>query len=174
MQPQRSRATWSALATATLLALVTCGDDEMAIEDSASGPSIEGSYRLLSRDLPDGTTLEPPEIFGLMTFTDGLRHFHIHAPVLEGDGVETYSHVAEYDLTETRYSETPLYEVINNEAAGGLTYAFSSDPRNSPVTPDSETVTFGEVGGGPDLVFTTAGLTATQEGQFVDHWERIE
>jgi hypothetical protein len=34
-------------------------------ETMASGPSIEGTYRLVSRDLPDGRVQTPPEIMGL-------------------------------------------------------------------------------------------------------------
>ena len=39
-------------------------------------PSIEGTYRLVSRDLPDGTKQVPPAIDGLITFTRGYRNFN--------------------------------------------------------------------------------------------------
>jgi hypothetical protein len=31
----------------------------------AQAPSIEGTYQLISRKLPDGTVLKPPDIMGL-------------------------------------------------------------------------------------------------------------
>lgn len=142
--------------------------------DADSGAGIEGSYRLLARDLPDGTTLEPPEIFGVMTFTDGLRHFHIYTPGADG-GLNTTSHVAEYTLDDTRYTQTTLYSVTNDEAAGGLSYTLAAEPGTAPVTLGPGSIQFDEVeGGGPTLVFTADGLTATLEGAFVDHWEKIE
>ena len=174
MELRRLRATCPALATAALLVLVACAGDDAAMGDAASGPSIEGSYLLVARDLPDGTTLEPPEIFGLMTFTDGLRHFHIYAPGADG-GLNTTSHVAEYNLDDARYTQTTLYSVTNDEAAGGLSYTLTADPGTAPVTLGSGTIQFDEVGdGGPTLVFTDNGLTATLEGAFVDHWEKME
>jgi hypothetical protein len=48
------------------------------ISASAQAPSIEGTYKLLSRKLPDGTTLSPPNIMGLFTYTamtPEVRHF---------------------------------------------------------------------------------------------------
>ena len=35
----------------------------------AQTPSIEGTYKLISRQLPDGTMLRPPDIMGLFTYT---------------------------------------------------------------------------------------------------------
>lgn len=53
-----------------------------------------------------------------MTFTDGLRHVHIYTPGAEG-GLNTTSHAAEYDLDDTRYTQTTLYSVTNDEVEGG-------------------------------------------------------
>jgi len=36
---------------------------------ASSAPSIEGTYRLVSRQFPDGTMLKPPEVMGLWTYT---------------------------------------------------------------------------------------------------------
>ena len=40
-----------------------------ALAASAQAPSIEGTYQLISRKLPDGTVLKPPDIMGLQTYT---------------------------------------------------------------------------------------------------------
>jgi len=42
-----------------------------------SAPSIEGTYKLSSRKLPDGTVLKPPDIMGLLTYTKSHRNFNI-------------------------------------------------------------------------------------------------
>jgi hypothetical protein len=44
---------------------------------ASSAPSIEGTYRLVSRQLPDGTVLKPPDIMGLLTYTKSHRNFNI-------------------------------------------------------------------------------------------------
>ena len=48
-----------------------------ALSASAQAPSIEGTYQLISRKLPDGTMLKPPDIMGLYTFTKTHIHFNI-------------------------------------------------------------------------------------------------
>ena len=48
-----------------------------ALSASAQAPSIEGTYQLISRKLPDGTMLSPPDIMGLFTYTKTHRNFHI-------------------------------------------------------------------------------------------------
>jgi hypothetical protein len=108
-----------------------------------------------------------------MTFTGGLRHFHIHTPVIGGTGLELYNLVAEYELTGDTYTETRLYDVTSG-STGSPTYQLTGQPVSSAVTVDSGTVTFDEPNDGPELAFTPTGLTATLEGAFVDHWEKIE
>ena len=44
---------------------------------ASSTPSIAGTYRLVSRQMPDGTLLRPPEVIGLFTYTKTHRNFNI-------------------------------------------------------------------------------------------------
>jgi hypothetical protein len=44
---------------------------------ASSAPNIEGTYRLISRQLPDGTRLSPPAIMGLNTYTKSHRTFNV-------------------------------------------------------------------------------------------------
>ena len=48
-----------------------------ALSAAAQTPSIEGTYQLVSRTLPDGTVLKPPDIMGLFTYTKTHRNFNI-------------------------------------------------------------------------------------------------
>ena len=43
----------------------------------AQTPSIEGTCRLVSRTLPDGTVQRPPAVVGLQTYTKTYRNFNI-------------------------------------------------------------------------------------------------
>ncbi len=40
---------------------------------ASSAPSIEGTYKLSSRKLTDGTVLKPPDIMGLQTYTKSYQ-----------------------------------------------------------------------------------------------------
>src|SRR5207249_3118770 len=42
---------------------------QSVVPKSAETPSFEGTYKLSSRTLPDGTVLKPPDINGLLTYT---------------------------------------------------------------------------------------------------------
>lgn len=42
---------------------------EAATKRASKGPSIQGTYKLISRTLPNGTVQRPPDIIGLFTYT---------------------------------------------------------------------------------------------------------
>jgi len=65
-------------------------------------PSIEGSYILDYRELPDGKQVRPPELVGMMTFTKDHRNFNIHW-MQEGKPV-SISLISKYTLSATEYT----------------------------------------------------------------------
>ena len=40
-------------------------------------PSIEGTYQLVRRELPDGTVQVPPVLKGMITYTKEFRNFSV-------------------------------------------------------------------------------------------------
>jgi hypothetical protein len=58
-------------------ALLICALLLVTTDALAQGPSVEGTYRLVSRTLPDGKVQSPPDVIGLMTYTKGYRNFNI-------------------------------------------------------------------------------------------------
>jgi hypothetical protein len=76
----------------------------------AQSPNIEGTYRLASRTLKDGTVIKPPEIVGLQTYTKQYRNFNINYKSPDGK-VTSRSLVAEYTLTSEEYAEKPLFHM---------------------------------------------------------------
>ena len=40
-------------------------------------PSIEGTYQLVRRELPDGTVQLPPAVMGMITYTKEFRSFSV-------------------------------------------------------------------------------------------------
>ncbi len=141
---------------------------------SPKPPSIKGTYRLVSRDLPDGTKQVPPSIVGLITFTKHYRNFNIYWKDPRGKAV-SISNIATYQLTDKEYRETSLYYLMNDESGGkGLSYDLSATSGTSPVVIKGTRIEMKlPLHGEPKLVFEGDRMTATREGAFVDHWERV-
>lgn len=127
-----------------------------AAAQPADDPDIAGSYRLVERVLPDGTTVTPPDIVGFMTYTDRHRNFNIVWPNPDGEPT-AISYVAEYSLDAESYCETPLHWLQYNLSEPGVKLEAPAD-KGEPVV----------------VEFDGDGFTATAEGQFADHWKRVE
>jgi len=140
-------------------------------------PSLEGSYRLASRDLPDGSTQVPPAIDGLMTYTKGYRNFNIYWKDARGK-LFSVSSVATYELTPKEYREKSIFFLVNDEIGGkGVSYDLSGESGASPVTITGMRVQMQlPLHGEPQIAFEGNRVTATGKGAFgtfVDHWERV-
>ena len=138
-------------------------------------PSIKGTYRLVSRDLPDGTTVRPPVVEGLLSFSNKYRNFNV--TWTDSGGKRTsIAAISEYKLTNKEYSETNIYYLVSDEIGDkALEYDVKSATAKSPLTKGEGTLAFQlPLHGEPAVVFTERGLTATRQGEFVDHWEKVK
>lgn len=137
-------------------------------------PSIEGTYRLVSRDLPNGTKQVPPSIVGLITFTKHYRNFNIYWKDAGGKAM-SISGIATYQITNKEYRETNVYYLVNDEIGGkGLSYDVSGSSDASPVAIKGTRIEMKfPLHGEPKVAFEGNKMTATAAGAFVDHWERV-
>lgn len=104
-----------------------------ALSASAQAPSIEGTYTLLSRKLPDGTMLSPPAIMGLFTYTKTHRNLNVVLKDATGK-FRSFSVVSTYKLTATEYSETLLFSILNDQIGGkDIVYDLSGKTQSVPV-----------------------------------------
>ena len=143
-------------------------------ENVVTAPTIEGTYRLVSRELPDGTIQEPPQIVGLITFTKRYRNFNIYGKDAEGQSFSR-SYIATYNLTEESYSEESIYNMVNDEAGDGLSYDLSGPTGSSPVTISDGRIEFQfPLYDEPTIVVEGDNATAAVPGVFVDRWEKVE
>ena len=144
-----------------------------AIAASAQAPSIEGTYKLISRQLPDGTVLKPPDIMGLQTYTKSHRNFNLVLKDATGK-FSSISAVATYKLTATEYSQTRLFSIVNDQIGGKeIVYNLSSEPGSVPVTVEGGRIQF-KFGDRPTEVYEGDKMTAIREGRFVDVWEKVQ
>lgn len=137
--------------------------------------SIEGTYTLVRRELPDGGIMRPPDVVGCMTFSETYRNFNICWK--DGDGRRhSVSYVATYSLSDKEYSEESIYRMVNDEISGeGLSYDFSRPSGSSPVSIEDGGIEFRfPLYDEPSGVFEGDEFTATQPGDFVDFWEKVD
>ena len=157
--PPHPRVLVAVLVTALLL---------LASAALAQAPSIEGTYRLVSRTLRDGTVVKPPDIMGLQTYTKTYRNFNILSRDAGGQLVSR-SIVATYSLTPTEYVETTLFHIfvrgpeIHREVA--------TPPQRSSVTLDNGRLQFRTEQ--RVTVYEGNRFTATSPAS-VDAWEKVE
>ena len=156
----------------TLGTLVFAGEPPR--QQAPSAPSIEGTYKLSSRKLPDGTVLKPPDIMGLLTYTKSHRNFNIVWKDATGKFF-SYSLVSTYQLTPTEYSETRLFSILNDQIGGkDIVYHLSAKTQSVPVTIDGGRLQFKLPFDPPAAVFEGDKMTATAEGQFIDVWNKVD
>jgi hypothetical protein len=92
------------IAAMAMLLVLTLGALSFAGEpsrpQSSSAASIQGTYKLISRQTPDGTMFGPPEVMGLFTYTKTHRNFNIVQKDTAGK-FRSFSVVSTYTLTPT-------------------------------------------------------------------------
>ena len=73
------------------------------------------------------------------------------------------------------YSETAMYEVLNNLPAGsGLVYSIPGATFTTPIMRRGQVIEHRDGEDGPTLTFSRDGMVATLAGTFVDRWVRVE
>lgn len=159
--------------TVLTTALVLAGGVSVAQIAAAESPSLEGSYMLVKRVLPDGGEVMPPDVVGFMTFTSEYRNFNVRWG--SADNPTSVSYVCKYTLSDEEYCEEPLHWLQNNLGEPGIAYGAPAEKSEcSPVTREEGALVFALKGEPVVVRFEGETFTATAEGQFVDHWQRVE
>ena len=138
----------------------------------AQAQDIEGTWRLVMRKLPDGTTQVPPAVQGISMTQNGLwtRVVLWHTP----DGKQAFvAAVSKRKITETEYTETLLFSVVDDGRGKGPVYNETSKTASVPVSHEGGRVAFKLPFDPPSIVIEGDKSTATAEGLFVDYWERV-
>ena len=139
----------------------------------AQTPSIEGTYRLVSRTLTDGTVLRPPDVMGLQTYTKHHRNFNILSKDAAGRYVSR-SIVATYMLTATEYTETTLFHILVR--GDDVRREVLPPPEKFAVTVDGGRIQIRRSATSLEQrasVFEGATFTATSPAS-VDRWEKVD
>lgn len=85
------------------------------------------------------------------------------------------SEISEYSMTDSTYTETRLFSATNDGASEApIKYNFEQETKTVPVTREGSKISFEMPLDSVMVVFDGNKLTATREGEFVDHWEKVE
>ena len=156
------------LALALLLGLAAGGVGT----GTAQAQEVEGTWKLLMRKLPDGTTQTPPAVLGAYTIYKGLQNLNVFWHTPEGKPA-SYSRIATYKMSGAEYTETLLFTATDDGSGKPTTYNLTGVTESTPVTREGGRLAFKLPFGEPSVVFEGDKVTATLEGQFVDYWERV-
>ena len=74
----------------------------------AQAQELDGTWKIVMRKLPDGTTLAPPAVVGVYTIHHGLQKLNVFWHTPEGKPA-SYARVSTYKMSDTDYSETVLF-----------------------------------------------------------------
>ena len=140
---------------------------------AASTPSIEGTYKLVSRTLTDGTTKTAPDVVGLLTYTKSHRNFNVYWTGDDGK-VFSYSVISTYRLTSTEYSETVELSVTNDQIGGKeLTYDTSGASAAESVSMEGGALKF-KMPFDPVTATFDSGTMKAVSSEFTDTWQRVD
>ena len=142
---------------------------------ASSALSIEGTYTLLSRQLPDGTMLRPPAIMGLVTYTKRHSNFNLVQKDATGK-FASLSSVSTDTLTATEYSETVFFSIRTDQIGGkDIVYDLSGQTHSVPVTVAGGRIQFKSPFTRRSFVFEGNTWTSTAENHAnVDIWDKVE
>ena len=149
------------------------------VAPQASAQTPEGTWKLVMRKLPDGTTQVPPAVQGVATWQSGLRSIIVFWHTPEGKPFSA-SEIYTYKLSGTEYTETALLLALDDGSGKPPTYNLTGGTKTVPITRDGPRMAIQPPFDPPLWVFEGDKLTATLEKAtgpltfpFVDYWERV-
>ncbi len=140
----------------------------------AQQSSAEGTWRLVSRKLPNGTTVTAPNVMGVASWVHGQRSSNIFWRDPNGAAFSS-SLVSTYKLTATEYTETLMYMVYNDPTTGQPAVVdLSGETKSAHIRGGPHRVEMKLPFDPVTIVVVGNILTATSEGGFVDSWTRVD
>jgi hypothetical protein len=134
--------------------------------------NIEGTYKFSARILADGTKVKPPQITGLLVFTEKYRQLNLSWTDDSGKLVSV-SCIAEYSLDDKQYTEKNMFYCLTNETEGS-TYDLSDISASSEVTAKDGNISFILPFHTKPLITVTKDNLVAKGPEFTDYWKKVE
>ena len=132
----------------------------------------DGTYRLVTRKLSDGTVLTPPAVHGMGTFRNGMYQLTIFWRSPDGKPA-SLSRLSKWAWSETEVAATPLAFMIDDGSGKPPVYVWGGETVRVPVTRQGTRVSHQHPLDPVFMVWDGDKETATIEGVLVDTWERV-
>ena len=132
-----------------------------------------GTYRLVTRTLADGTVLTPPAVQGMGTFKNGMYQLTIFWRSPDGK-TASLSRLSKWTWSETEVAATPLAFMLDDGSGKPPVYVWGGETVRVPVTRQGTRVSHQHPLDPVFMVWDGDKETATIEGVLVDTWERVK
>lgn len=140
----------------------------------AQSPELEGTWRLVMRELPNGKKILPPDVLGLSSYANGYKNQNIVWRTPDGK-VASISGISMVKITENEYSETVLYgRLVDPGSPQGMVLNVSGETKTVSLKRESGRIQFKLPFAPPTVIVEGDKITAIAEGLFTDHWERLK
>ena len=140
----------------------------------AQSPELEGTWRLVMRELPNGKKILPPDVLGLSSYANGYKNQNVVWRTPDGK-VASIAGISMVKLTENEYSETVLYSRLTDPGnPQGMVLNVSGETKTVPLKREGGRIQFKLPFAPPLVIVDGDKLTAIAEGLFTDHWERMK
>lgn len=158
---------WFLVLMAAGMLLINCGEEKLTVQDN-----LKGTWKLTARTLPDGTTLKPPEVAGLMEwFAINDRRGHVTV-VITGQRA--------YDFENNNCRVSAAAFSMERSLLMGRSYLHGDGPVETDTTPRTlegrirvdgkgTTLTYGN---GVVQAFEGSSLTVTVPNRYTDTWKK--
>lgn len=162
---------WFLVLMVTGTLLINCGEEKLTVQDN-----LKGTWKLTARTLPDGTTLKPPDVAGLMEwFAINDRQGHVTVAITgQRDGQRTY------DFENNVCSVSAAAFSMERSLLMGRSYLHGDGPAETDTAPRSlegrlaveGKKTMLTYGSGVVQAFEEASLTVTVPNRYTDIWKK--
>jgi hypothetical protein len=160
------------VAVVGLVTVFVLGAAPQASAQMKEGTLLEGTWKLVMRKLPDGTTQVPPAVLVAYTAHNGLQNLNVFWHTADGKPA-SFSRISTYKMSGTDYIETLLFTAMNDGSGKPTRYNLTGATQSTPVAREAGRLAFTLPFGEPSLVYQGDRMTATLQGQFVDYWEPV-
>ena len=132
-----------------------------------------GTYRLVTRTLSDGTVLRPPAVQGMGTFKNGIYQLIVYWHTPDGKPA-SLSSLSKWEWSDTEVTANPIASMFDDGSGKPPVYKWGGEAKRVPVTRQGRRVSHPHPLDPVFMVWEGDKETATLEGVFVDHWERVK
>ncbi|HEY1925921.1 MAG TPA: hypothetical protein VGG92_00495 [Caulobacteraceae bacterium] len=135
--------------------------------------SIDGTYELIERVLPNGTVLRPPSVMALYTLSHG--RFSLNLFFKNPDGtLASESTIGRYTFSQQRYCEWIAHTIRNNFGRPGVSNTAPVLAQHcAPVTSQNGRYRFAPPGEGLVMSVGAEGFEAKIDGGVKEYWTKV-